>query len=624
MKSLMQKSLANAFRKQYFGLVIENFTCKDPTMAKSLATTMGEYLFYHIVDTRHTAARILFEFNKANLPGEVNFFVLDIIEVDECDKSDSISRFCFDAKYQKVFEKIFYEMPSNVQDLWSKSTEEFELLLPDVIEKDGAMITTNTATTAANDPIELFEKHQNLLELDEATRYEQSENSYRMDTTICSIDETSKSLNKQRNTITTINNIESCLAQTNHRIKLCESHIATMKTEVQKFENKVKELTDTKNRYENELKLDLLLQEEKMAIERVQVLINDKKMKLLQVNAEIKKLKARRDNVMQFFDQTLMSRYSAIEESANEYSKATNELNRKEQEQLQYAEKKLNAESDLNTVRCQMVDLQKQHESKKIALRDLDQLKLDLHQRQNDLFVELNEMEIVKSNLTRELNQLISMKPPDATKLQNQDIIDMSEADVSSQLDIARHQLKTYQNTNSFDINILEKFKRDRANFVRRRAELSKLGAKISTAIETLDSNINTSIESTFDDLANHFAAFFERFVPNGLARLHSIKMVKSEPNSNADCRTPNNSTITGIEIFARFPDEIEKPFDDLLGQKRKVVSFAFIVGMQQLCPAPFYLFDCIDEVKLNIIITINNKKMITFHNYLHFFPVIF
>lgn len=600
MKSLMQKSLANAFRKQYFGLVIENFTCKDATMAKSMATLMGEYLFYHIVDTRHTAARIIFEFNKANLPGEVNFFVLDIIEGNESNTHDSISRFCFDTKYQKMFEKIFSEMPFNVQDLWSKSIKEFdslESLLPDVIEKDGAIITTNTSTTTANDPIELYEKHQNLLELDEATRYEHSENSYRMNATICSIDKTSKLLSKQHNTITTINNIESCLAQTNHRIKSCESQIATVQTEVQKFETKIKELTDTKTRCDNELKLDLLLQEEKMAIERVQVLIDGKNMELQEVNAEIKKLKARRCNIMQFFDQTLMSRYSAIEDHAKEYSNATNELARKEQEQMRYAEIKLNAESDLSTVRHQIVDLQKQHESKKIALRDLDQLKLDLHLRQKDLFVKLNEMEIVKNNLTRELNQLISIKPPDATKLQNPDITDMSETDVSSQLDIARHQLKTYQNTNGFDINILEKFKRDRDNFVRRRAELAKIGAKISTAVETLDSNINTSIESTFNDLANHFAAVFERFVPNGSARLHSIKMVRSEPNANADCKIPNISTITGIEIFTRFPDEIEKPFENLLGQKRRVVSFAFIVGMQLLFPAPFYIFDCIDEV---------------------------
>lgn len=602
MKELLEKSVAKGFRQQYFGLVIDNFTCRDPNVASSLATLMGEYLFYHIVDTSDTAARIIFEFNKANLPGEVNFFVLNIIESNACGKcDDSILRFGFDAKYRKVFEKIFHEMPLNVQDMWSKSAEDFDSLasqFPEVIEKDGALIPTISAISSANNCIDLYEKHRNLLELDEATRYEKSENSYRMDATICRIDETSKSLSKQYSTMTTIENIESRLVQTNERLKLCESHVASVRSEVQQIEIKVKELTDTKNRYEDELKSDQLLQAEKVAIERVQVLINDKKMELAQVYAEIKKLQAKRDNVTQFFDQTLMSRYSAIEESAKEYSIASNELSRKEQEQLHYAENKLTLESDLNVVRQQLADLQKQLDSKKITLRDLDQLKLDLHQRQNNLFIELNEAEIVKKNSTKEMNLLKSVRPPDATALQNTDIVGMCEADVCGQLNIARHQLNTFQSTNSFDIHMLDKFKRDRANFVRRRVELAKLGAKIITAMESLDSNIQTSIASTFDDLAKHFAVIFERFVPNGLARLQSIKIETSDVHSTTDCSSSNISTIDGIEIFARFPDDIEKRFKDLLGQQRRVVSLAFIISMQQLYSAPFYLFDCIDEVK--------------------------
>lgn len=88
-------------------------------------------------------------------------------------------------------------------------------------------------------------------------------------------------------------------------------------------------------------------------------------------------------------------------------------------------------------------------------------------------------MEIVKKNSTKELNLLISVRPPDATALQNTDIVGMCEADVCGQLNIARHQLNTFQSTNSFDIHMLDKFKRDRANFVRRRVELAKLGAKL-------------------------------------------------------------------------------------------------------------------------------------------------
>lgn len=613
MEALMQKSLAGAFRKQYFGLVIENFTCNEQNMSTSLATLMGEYLFYHIVDTPQTASRIISEFNEADLPGEVNFFALDdIIVNDDCDQYENTKRFCFDAKFQKVFEKIFDEMPSNVQKLWGKPGEDDSIALPhpQVIEKNGALITINMVTTDASHTLDLYKKHQNLLELDEATRYEQSENSYRLNATICSLGETSKSLSKQHNTINSMQNIESRLAQTNHQIELCKSHIATKQVEIQKYDDKIKELTDTMNRYGSELKADFLLQEEKMAIERVEMLISDKNMERHQTNAEIEKLQAKRNNVSQFFDHTLMSRYSAIEESAKEHSNAMSELNRKEQEQLQCAENKRNAETNLNAVRRQLIDLQQQYESKKIILRDFDQSKSDLYQRQKSLYVSLNEIEIAKNNLTRELNQLFSIKPPDATKLQNPDIVDMSEADVRSQLDVARYQLKTFQNTNNFDLNILDKFKRDRESFVRRRAELAKIGAKITTAMETLDANISTSIEKTFDHLVEHFAAIFKRFVPNGSARMHLIKVTNSESDFNGDCGVPNDNTVVGIDIFARFQNEIEKPFNELLGQQRRIVSLAFIIGMQLLCPAPFYLFDCIDEVTKCRDIIYNREKI--------------
>lgn len=601
MKALMQKSAAHPFRKQYFGLVIDNFTCKDPVMGKSLATLMGEFLFYHIVDTVQTAERIIGAFNEANMPGEINFFVLDIIKIAECDGSDTISQsFCYNAEYQKVFAQIFQIIPWNIRDLWCKSPDGFDSLasvLDGVIEKDGALTATNSDIDSASDPLQLYEKKQNLLELDEATRYERSENSYRMDATICNIDMTSKSLSKQYNTITTIKTIESCLAQANQQIKLCANRIHAAQAEVEKYEIKVNELTDTMNRCESELKLDLLSPAEAVTVERTQNLIDEKQKEMQQVNEGIERMTAKRDIVVEFFNKTLMSRYNTIRESTLKFSNASAELNAKQHEQLEWTDKKLNAEANLNAVRRQIGDLHAQRESKKNALRDSEQLKLELQRRQNDLFAALNDMEIRRKTLTTEYNQLIVIRPPDATKLENRDLLDMSEAEVNNQLDVARHQLQTYQNTKSFDLNILETFKGDRANFVRRRAELSKLGEKISSAMEQLDANINSSIESTFDDLAQHFARIFKHFVSDGSARLHLIKVGKNEPDANA----ANNAIFTGLEIFVQFSDGIEKPFDDLLGQQRRVVCIAFIICMQLLCPSPFYVFDCIDEVKFNV-----------------------
>lgn len=81
MEALFLKPLADTFRDRYYGLVIENFTCKDPTM------------------------------------GELNFFTLDIVAGEECDQHVRTTHFCVESKFQKVFDQIFSEMPPNVQNL---------------------------------------------------------------------------------------------------------------------------------------------------------------------------------------------------------------------------------------------------------------------------------------------------------------------------------------------------------------------------------------------------------------------------------------------------------------------------------------------------------------------------
>lgn len=591
----MNKKDAAEFRERYFGLVIDNFTCNDEIMSKSLTVLMGEYLFYHIVDTPQTALRIISELNAAELPGEVHFFALSIIDSLEFDKPDGILRLSFDIKFRKVFEKICTEMPLSLRDLENKLNEGLNpaTLLPDVIEENGALIAMRI--NADINSMALYKQQLNLLDLEEATHYQLKENSWRMESTICSLNDTSEMLDKQRETINSIQHVQSSLAQTNNLIQLCESRIATKRTEVQKYETKLKELTDTKNRYENELKLKLLVEQETKAIERVQVAITNKKMELQQVNAEIKKLRTQRDNISEFLEHSLVSRYSALEEKSQIHVNNTNELSRKEQELTQATENLAKCEVNFNQTRCQMNDLRNEHEKLKVALKDMEQLKMDAQEKQKSLFADIEMMGIHQKNLTADFNRLLTIKPYDATEFHNPDIAEMTEADIANQLDIARHQLTTYQNTNSFDMNILDSFKKDRENFIRRRAELTKIGDKISTVMEKLEASIGTSIRSTFNDLATKFQSNFSKFVSNGSARLKLIETAETGSVSQVNCDESVNE-ITGIEIYAQYNDT-EKPFDDLLGQERRVVSLVLIISMQQLCPAPFYLFDCIDEV---------------------------
>lgn len=599
MESFMRKA-SNGFEQRYFGRVIDNFTCDDPIMQQSLPNLMGEYLFYHIVDSPETATQIMSSLNAGDFPGEFNFFVLNIIDRCDFEKHDTVSRVSFDAKFQKIFEKICCSLPSIDVDLENVSNDPLSQVTSDsnFIERNGALISTNI--DKHNNSIELYQQQKELVDMDEATQYELSETSYRMISTIEQINETSGVLEQQHQTMSHVQKMQCALAKTTQAINLCEGHIQIKKADLQKHEAKVEELTESKDRYENEMKLSLLTEQESKSIESIQNKIIAENVRLHLVASEMNELKKRREVISDYFENSLMSRYSVLEEHSMIHSNNASELNLRKEELVQ--SKELQRQTDANLIENQngLMRLRGEHGEKKLTLRDLEQQRSKIEGMQPLLFAELNKMNAQQQNCIAVLHRLRAQKPYDATQIHNPDIVDMSEEEVNNHLNIARHQLKTYDNSNSFDMNVLKTFTNDRENFMRRRVELSQLESKIRLVMNKIEASMKTSFQKTFHDLAKRFSKIFVRFVPNGSATLHLIK----EENDQIGSVVPTGNEIVkskiqeavGLNIMARFGETAES-FDSLFGSKRRLVALVFIISMQKLCVTPFYLFDCVDEV---------------------------
>lgn len=603
METLMQ-SASNELKRGYYGCVIDKISCDDPIVHKSLPSLMGEHLFYQIVDSPKTATQIMSAFNAADLPGEIYFFVLSIIDSCEFDKSDTVSRLSFDTKFLKVFEKIFSELSLNSTDSSNVSSDTSNLSNSDsgFIEKNGALVGVDLSIDI--DPIELYQQQRDLSDMEEATRCELSENSYRMDSTIEQINETSGILEYQHQTMSKIQQVESALAKITQAINMCGVRVQSKQTELQKYVAKVKALIKSKNRYETEMKLQLLTEQEMKSIEVIQAAIITKKIKLQQVIVEIKELQKKHDTIMDYHENSLMSRYSALEEQSKAHSNNLTELNNQTEMLRQTEESKQQATEELVEVQRQLTEMKNEYDAQRLALRNLEQQKIELEQMQTFLFAAFNEMKRELKNLNNELHRLREVKPYDATQIHNPDIVGMSEGDIDHQLSIAQHQLKTYENTDSFDMNMLHTFTKERETLSRRRLELTKIDYKISQAMQKVEASIQTSIRSTFDELAKHFSSNFKKFVAGGAGRLQLI-----EPECGQNAANRSQEAI-GLNIFAQF-DHSEESFERLFGEKRRVVALIFIISMQQLCPAPFYLIDCIDEViKCNCLTSIFNNNI--------------
>lgn len=601
MKTFMQRKASNELKSGYFGLVIESFECDHSSVQNSLPKLMGEFLFYHIVDTPQTATRIISAFNSANLPGEVNFFVLSVLENCDSVESDILAQLSFDAKFKAVFQKILCEKPSKCDEFELPSNE----TSLQVSQVDSAFTEQNetlddTETNSDVSFLDLYHKEQQLADMEEATRYEISENSYRMESTVSQISTTNKTLDKQQHTVSRIQQIQSSMAEITQKINSAEMYVQMKQTELAKHEAKVRDLTESIEHNETEMTLELLTEQEVRAVQSVQTEIVEKKMQLQQVNAVIKELQDKRDNISEYHDNSLMSRFSHLEEQSMIHVNNTSELNRQSQLQLESQEIEQQALRTLAVVRAQIAQLQSDFESAKKLLVELEQQKLKIEGMQQFAFRELEHTQIHRQSLITELNRLRAQKPYDATEIHNPDIIDMTEEDIDNNLSIARYQLKTYDNTNSFDMNLLDTFKRDRHNFMQRRKDLSNMEHKITQLMEKLEANIKTSVKNTFDKLAKRFSANFVKFVPNGCGRLHLVEQSNSQLHGNSEIvlkdGIESTSDAIGLNIFARFEQE-EKSFNNLFGQERRVAALVFIISMQQLCPMPFYLFECIEEV---------------------------
>ncbi|KAG8135637.1 putative Structural maintenance of chromosomes protein [Naja naja] len=96
----------------YHGIVMNNFEC-EPAFYTCVEVTAGNRLFYHIVDSDEVSTKILMEFNKMNLPGEVTFLPLNKLDVRDTaypetnDAIPMISKLRYNPRFDKAFKHVF-------------------------------------------------------------------------------------------------------------------------------------------------------------------------------------------------------------------------------------------------------------------------------------------------------------------------------------------------------------------------------------------------------------------------------------------------------------------------------------------------------------------------------------
>jgi structural maintenance of chromosome 3 (chondroitin sulfate proteoglycan 6) len=104
-----------------------------------------------------------------------------------------------------------------------------------------------------------------------------------------------------------------------------------------------------------------------------------------------------------------------------------------------------------------------------------------------------------------------------------------------------------------------------------------------------LDERKSEQVHYTFKQMCKNFATLFSRLVPQGRGELLLT-------GSAGDDDVARLMTATGVSVQVSFTDNNPmKELNQLSGGQKSLVALAFILSIQQLDPAPFYLLDEVD-----------------------------
>ena len=142
---------------------------------------------------------------------------------------------------------------------------------------------------------------------------------------------------------------------------------------------------------------------------------------------------------------------------------------------------------------------------------------------------------------------------------------------------------------------------------MKRKEEVDQGAEKVKELVENLDRQKDEAINRTFRGVSAHFKDVFKELVPDGAGELimKTSLDVEEDSDDEDDSKTGNTKNInspsinryTGIGIKVRFSSVGENYLmSQLSGGQKTLVALSLIFAIQRCDPAPFYLFDELDQ----------------------------
>jgi len=641
--------------EQYFGMVMENMKLKDPKFQTAVEVSAQNALFHVIVDTDATAALLMKRLEEGKL-GRVTFLPLNQLRVQnnvQYPQSGDVTpllQTCIEydprvkRAMQQIFDRRLLARSPEVASEWS------EKLKMDCITLDGDLCSRKGALSGGYVDVQKsrLKAYNAQKKAEEAFRRVREEHrkvdaeAKQAEQDVANVsEEISRLQHKQTQLARMIQNQEGTLSQSqsqigqyNKQVDRLESQIIpTLKQNLEAFQFDIVRL-----REEIGTELTSSLSEEERAslteLKQVRVALIHK---IANQRDAVEELRTKRTRLEFVLESNLYKRRTELTQVNNTLDASgaatmragvTTNAMLQEQTERQLEERRLasrEAIRDADELEAKLEEIRTAEEELKIELigakNDLERLKtadnkntrdLDDAQRRAETLMGKKSLNIGRrDNYMRKIQELGSL-PPDSElrNYKNQNISDLEKS-----LERVSKKLKKYSHVNKKAFDQYVNFSEKRESLMERKDELDRGAEKVKELVESLDRKKDEAINRTFRGVSKHFAEVFKELVPLGAGELimrtaidEALEQNNEDEDADADTSdeenvrkkqldNPDVSLYRGVGINVRFSAVGENfIMSQLSGGQKALVAMALIFAIQRCDPAPFYIFDELDQ----------------------------
>ncbi|KAG9473326.1 hypothetical protein GDO78_018273 [Eleutherodactylus coqui] len=530
----------------YHGIIMNNFDC-EPAFYTCVEVTAGNRLFYHIVESDEVSTKILMEFNKMNLPGEVTFLPLNKLDVRDTaypetnDAIPMISKLRYNPRFDKAFKHVFGK--TLICRSMEVSTQLARAFTMDCITLEGDQVSHRGALTGG-----YYDTRKSRLELQKDVR-------------------------------------KRCVGINND--------IDQLMNQMQQIETQQRKFKASRDSILSEMKM---LKEKRLQSEKT---FMPKQRSLQSLEASLHAMESTRESLKAELGTDLLSQLSL------EDQKRVDALNDEIRQLQQIPLSALDVTIDKTEIEIKdlvkSMDRWKNMEKEHMDAINHDTKELEKMTNRQGMLLKKKE------ECMKKIRELGSLPQEAFEKYQT-----LSLKQLFRKLEQCNTELKKYSHVNKKALDQFVNFSEQKEKLIKRQEELDRGYKSIMELMNVLELRKYEAIQLTFKQVSKNFSEVFQKLVPGGKATLVMKKgdvegsqsqdegegSAESEKGSSSQSSVPSVDQFTGVGIRVSFTGKQAemREMQQLSGGQKSLVALALIFAIQKCDPAPFYLFDEIDQ----------------------------